>query len=392
MARQYSAKTFLRNTPNRLLQEYFKRRGVDLGINWWGLDETDVNPIFAAMLALSDDVRNAIDADFRQVNALCSGDGTQAIVSETGHAGIELAKRFTAMGNAYERAAWTFLHEPDLFQLASSIHEMDRRGGWRRRFIGRELAIQTDAAALRTFEKKLCVFYRHQGRGRFCRVDYYARHDPVRHCFFAYPEDYATTDLGFDDRGQFQHRQRRSAFENIFVYRPEDGMLEICARCNKRQLVELETIFSTAIINMQQLPDTRGTLPFNLNVLKDAEFSFPTDPRDCIEAVELRLLRFDLPVDFGGRLTVTPDSPRASCSLHHMLDAAIDKSRMPLHDLYVSQAKLRFTFAPEPGRKPKMLTFEVTYPDRCTLRDDPHDQIARKYLRRWGIAGDHRAA
>lgn len=33
MRRQYSAKTFLRNTPNDLLKEYFKRRGIDLASN-----------------------------------------------------------------------------------------------------------------------------------------------------------------------------------------------------------------------------------------------------------------------------------------------------------------------------------------------------------------------
>jgi len=39
-------------------------------------------------------------------------------------------------------------------------------------------------------------FYRSQGRGRFCHVDYYLRLEPERHCYFAYPEDAVVNNWG----------------------------------------------------------------------------------------------------------------------------------------------------------------------------------------------------
>ncbi|HRR86050.1 MAG TPA: hypothetical protein P5316_13655 [Phycisphaerae bacterium] len=52
MGRQYSAKTFLRNVPNDLLKQYFQKQGIDLGLDWVRLNETEVNPIFVALEAL----------------------------------------------------------------------------------------------------------------------------------------------------------------------------------------------------------------------------------------------------------------------------------------------------------------------------------------------------
>ncbi|QOJ04361.1 MAG: hypothetical protein HRU71_13060 [Planctomycetia bacterium] len=389
MARQYSAKTFLRSVPNTMLEEYFKRRGVDLGFRWDMLRETEVNPIFEAMERLDEQVRSRIDSDFSMINDLACEGGTQAILEDAelwNH--DDWPERFSRMNNAYERAMWTFLNDPKRFQVAGCFHEMDRLGGWRRRFVGKFLQARCDEQSLAAFQKSLRIFYRRQGRGRHCHVDVYERHDPERQCYFAYPEDYASTDIGYDERGRFQHRARRSAFEIIFVYRPEDGLLELRARGNKRQITQLEEIFCKTILGLVQLPED-GRVPFDLAVLKDSAFSFRTAPKDRVAAVHVRAMRFDVPASPSWRIAISANAnDRRPRALHELLDQAIDQSKLPISDLHVSQAKLRFTFEPHNGERPKSLTFEVTYPDRCTLRDDTHDQIAKKYLKEWGIARD----
>ncbi len=134
-------------------------------------------------------------------------------------------------------------------------------------------------------------------------------------------------------------------------------------------------------------------MPYDLSVLKDRNFAFKTDPEDRIAAVEVRLLRLDLPwapERCGRRRIVLEVTSReqAGDALYRLLDEALDTDRLPLEALHVSEAKLRFTFEPANGERPKTLTFDLRYPDRCTLKDDPHDQIAHRYLRRWGIARD----
>jgi hypothetical protein len=385
--RQYSAKTFFRNTPNEFLRQYFQRAGIDLDLEWRRLHETDVVHVFTAMERQPEALRSASDRDFRLINDLACEKGIQSILQHAAFTNGDWSKQFAAMGSHYERAMWTFLHEPTVFRIAGTFHEMDRRAAWRRRFVGQRLEIRTDEKASAVFKKRLQLFFRNQGRGRFCHIDYYVRSDPERHCFFAYPEDYASTELGFDDNGRFLQRSRRPAFEIIFVYRPEEGVLELSGRGRKEQIEQLMRIFCTTILNLVDLPADDGLAPFDLEVLKDRTFPFPTDPADRVAAVNLRMLRFELPPPGGRRITVAATTN--SCgprTLHDLVDAAIDSARLPLTKLQVSQAKLQLVFAPADDERPRSLTFEVTYPDRCTLKDDPCDQVAKKYLRRWGIA------
>lgn len=171
MARQYSAKTLLRNTPQELLKAYFDQRRIDIGLDIARYPFIETNPIFAAIEKLPERTRSEIDTDFRAVNELAGTDGTLIIVTEAAAHGIDLSKRFAAMKSGYERALWTFLKMPEIFEIASSFHEMDRRAGWRRRFVGEDLEPQSADASLRAFEKSLLLFYRRQGRGRFCHID-----------------------------------------------------------------------------------------------------------------------------------------------------------------------------------------------------------------------------
>lgn len=392
MGRQYSAKTFLRNTPNELLKQYFERRKIDLGFDWSNAHETDVEPLFVAFEKLDDGTHSEIDADFRMVYELACEDGVLQIVEQATLWDHDFSAGFHDMRNAYERAFWTFLHEPMVFRTAGRFHEMDRYGGWHRRFVGHRLEARTDEAAVRAFASKLRLFYRKQGRGKHCHVDYYLRQDPQRHCYFAYPEDYANAEIGYDAAGRFQQRARRSAFEIIFVYRPEEGTIEVHARGGNRDLIQLETIFCTNILGLVELPDDSGRVPYDLSVLNELDFAFPVDPALGVNGVELRALRYDLPQDSktgaGRRLLLSVSSRRsAGDALQRMRADALSATLRP-GDLFPSLARMRMTFRPQNGHRTKALTFEVTYPDRCTLKDDPHDQIARKCLQAWGIARD----
>ncbi len=392
MARQYSTKTFLRRVPNSLLAEYFRRREIDLGIEWLGLAETDVDSIVEALQGLADGECGAVESDFSMINELACGAGVRAILEEGAFWGEDWGAAFEKMENDYARALWTYLNEPRRFEVAGAFHQMDRYGGWWRRFVGERLEPDTESDSLMALAAELREVYQRQGRGRHCHVDAYLRHDPERYCFFAYPEDIATSDLGYDDDGCFVRRPYRSAFELVFVYRPEGGVVEIHAEGVKKFKEALAEVFCRTVLGLTGLPEEGDRAPFDLSPLKDPKFPFHTDPIDGVLSVELKMLRLDLPLDRakGGfrRIIISaeplPASPQA---VHLLLDEVLDR-RNVLDEALISQAKLRFTFRPEDGRRQKTLTFDVTYPDRCALKDDRFDQIAKKYLKRWGIARD----
>jgi len=58
---------------------------------------------------------------------------------------------------------------------------------------------------------------------------------------------------------------------------------------------------------------------------------------------------------------------------------------IPLDKTVITRAKIQIQFAGRDGKKGKSLTFEISSPNRCTLKDDPLDQIAKKYLEKWGF-------
>ena len=391
MARQYSPRAYFRRIPNVLLQQYFYDRGIPMELDWDELGETDAGPIMAAIDLLPIEQVRQINGDFAQIFEMASARGVAAIVEEATLWNRDWAERFARMASNSERAMWTFLHEPRCFMAAGAFHQMDRVSFRWHRFVGHRLEVQTDEEAGEVLGSALAEHYRRQGRGRFCHVDIYRRNDPERYCFFAYPEDAARSDLGYDQQGRFQRRSRQSAFEVIFVYRPEEGIIDLYARGDKKQKEALAEIFCVNILGLTRLPDESGREPFNLAVLKDSAFAFRTDPEDRVQSVDVRLIRLDLPYEpkkgAGRRIMFeaksTPGAPKA---IYALIRDVIDPYHLAMNEIRIGRAKFCFTFRPIDNGRPKTLTFEVSYPDRCTLKDDAHDQIARKYLRQWGIA------
>ena len=52
-----------------------------------------------------------------------------------------------------------------------------------------------------------------------------------------------------------------------------------------------------------------------------------------------------------------------------------------------TQAMMQVTFETNDG--PNTVTFKITHPDSCSLRDEPEHLIIKEYLRRWGIATEN---
>jgi hypothetical protein len=313
--------------------------------------------------------------------------GTRAILEEAAFHKKSWADAFEAMKNHYERAFWTFLNEPGIFDVAACFTEMDSLGSWRRRFVGRNLKPAIEQAALEALAKGISAHYAKEGRGHHCKVDNYLRQTPERHCYFVYPEDYATTDMEVDDKGEFQERPRKATFEIVFVYRPKEGLLEVSASGRKEQVERLLGLFGQIILGLDRLPDEGREPAFDLSGLRNRDFEFKVEVADGIQAVTVRQLRLDLPGATGRRIILQANaSPQKPKALYDLIDAALDKRNVALDSVTVSQAKLRIVFAPRHGQRAKTLTFEISIPDRCTLKDDPYDQVAKECLRRWKLA------
>lgn len=386
---QYSPKRIIRSISKPLLQRYFNSRGLLGDFNWDAYEEWDPVTIIEALAELEPSDQVAVDTDLSTVSELATDGGSRLIYEEATFWKKPWADELQAMANDCERALLAVIEDRDLVDTTLAFNEIDRfaESRWIRWNVGKRLQVRDEEHHHENLKKALRAIFKEEGRGARCHIEMLDRRDPERFCCFAYPEDYPKTDLGYDDQDRFSRHTRRTATEIIFVYQPEEGVLELVASGDKKRREKIAEAFCEEILGLKALPDPRSNPPYNLEVLKRGDFSFNTEPEDNIETVELRLLRFDLPGKGYRRLVLsgrpTPEAPNV---LHSLVEEAIDKTKMPLSELHVSQARLSFKFRGQDGKRGKTLTFEVTYPDRCNLKDHGLDAVAKKYLVKWGIA------
>jgi len=176
MSRNYSQKTFLRQTPNHILKEYFHRKNLLKDIDFDKLGKTEIEPIAEAMDSLLEKERVEIEADFQLIYEMAYDKGVEILIEEAGfYHNLDLLPIFEQMENPYEKALWVFLNHRRIFQVASDFDYMDRTGGWRRRYVGESLTPAVDEKDKEALTKAISAFYKKQGRGRHCRVDNYLR-------------------------------------------------------------------------------------------------------------------------------------------------------------------------------------------------------------------------
>jgi len=385
MNRNYSPKNFLRKTSNALLKQYFQQNQCPVEIDWDNLAETDVEPIFQAINALANDDPIRIEEQFRQINEMACDRGVQCLreEGESSFHNLKLADLFQQMKDHYERAFWMFLNHPTVFTIAESLYRMDNVGTWKHCTVFTGLNPKIDPKDLDKLADHISAFYQKQGRGKHCKVDNYLRQIPERHCYFAYPEDYARTELEYDKKGTLENRVIKPAFEVIFVYRPESGILETNARGKADDVKKLQEAFCQTILGLDKMPSQDGDT-FNLEILK-TNFTFPTHPQDGIKKVYLRMLQIKLPGGKKRRITFEEDSNGARQPIYTLIETALNQKNIPLAEAVAVKAKIQFQLDDVDGKKGKTVTFEIATPDRCTLKDDPLHQNAKLYLEEWGI-------
>lgn len=393
MCAQFAAKTFLRQVRPAQFLKYFQQLGIEPPVDLSLLKHNKVEPAFAWLKSLTQPLRSQVERDFCAVSELANASGIEALLNAAKARGLDWSQIFAdPNANHYHRSFFAFLFHRDVFDAAACCHGMDRISGarWRRRLVGRGLEPATAPEAIEQLRSQIQAIYLRQGRGRQCHIDYYRRADPDRHCFFAYPEDHATSDLSYDRNGEFGQHIRRPSLEVVFVYRPDEGLLEIAALGGKQHVTELAAVFCGCILDLPELPLQYPSGTIELNHLLSRDFDFPTEPSDGIDAVMLRTLELTLP---GGRqraiefrVRVNRYDPQAVLDLIH---ETLDRDRVNLHEVTVTAAHLTVLFAPSEGSaRGKRLAFSLRQPDTCSLKDHPHDQILKRCLRRWDILRD----
>jgi len=384
MARQYQPRRFFRNVPNRLLEQYFARRGALADVDFGQLGETQVEPIYEAWLNLPEEARNEMEQDFQEIDELATEGVSKAILDEARWHGEDLAGQFAALNGFHEHAFWTFLERAKYWPGAVALHRADMvpASYWRKRKNLPRKPADVDPASIRKLEQKLSgYFHTMQGRGQNCKVDCYRRND--LDYFFAYPEDYAQANIEWVGK-EFKRLPRHPAFEIIFVYSQSDGTLDIYMTGDRKPVPDLQAIFADAILKAELGPDEKDERVYDLNPLKSRHVQFIYGPESGIVDVAVKKLRLALFSGVGRRIILEADTAYNKHALYELLNQVA--KAVPLAQTNVTQVGITVTFSHNSmSKKPSTRTFDVSWPNSCSLKHDGRDLIIRKLLADSGI-------
>lgn len=233
MSTPFDPRKVLKQIDNALLREFFSRRNELEGIPWGDLTPHRIEPIFDAWQQLPDEARNDIHNVMQQVHDLADPRAIRILAEEVGYRLRARLAEFEELRSRQSKAMWAYLNCRPAFKAAGFWSHADAlQGGrsWNRRnglpiepFDPSELRIRSLATELTEY------YSTRELRGRHCKVEHHQRHDGP-HYFFAYLDDYPEAVIEFNAENEPVPRSARQAFENVFVFDPTDGSMELCAR------------------------------------------------------------------------------------------------------------------------------------------------------------------
>ena len=389
MGRHYSTKDFFRQMPNALLTCYFQGRGLLGDLDFAAMNEGKPGELFAAWLCLSEEQRNAMDAEFRDIFEMSCEKGFRAIIDEARwqmrDAPENLAgfiETLSALPNHYHRAMVAYLDHADCWKGATRFYHADTLAYWRKRkHMGHKPAAVDEDSINQLAGLIRNYFHRTEGRGNNCVVEPFRRGE--LDYFFAYPEDYSQQSIEWVD-GEFGRRPHNPAFEVVYVYSQKDGTLDLHFRGTHKAVEPLQGMFATAILKLDELPpDPKDERVYDLNPLRQNSFSFSYAVGSGIENVAVKKLRLSSRVNKGDRITLEADTEQDPDAVYVLLDK-IGKA-VPLHLYNITQVELAASVVVDADKPAKAVTIRITHPNSCSLKYDELDLKLRDMLEASGI-------
>ena len=389
MASHYSTRSFFRQMPNDLLARYFKRRGLFEELDIARLDETRPDELFAAWMELSEEDRNAIEAEFREIFELSCEKGIWAILDEAHRRWRDEPERITvfvkelsALPGHDHRAMVTFLDHPECWAGATRFYPAEAPPHWRKRkHLGHRPAA-VDAASLEHLADLIrTYFHSSEGRGDHCVVESFRRGE--LDYFFAYPEDYSQQQIEWVE-GAFGKRPHNPAFEVVFVYSQQDGTLDLNFHGPYRAVEPLQGMFATAILKLDQLPpDPTDERVYDLEPIGRRSFAFVYDVTSGIEKVAVAKLAFSSRERQGDRITVEADAIENAEAVYELLEQMAQA--IPLDVYRVTEVELAAWVAMEAEKPAIPVPIRIARPNSCSLKYDERDLKLRAMLEASGI-------
>jgi len=397
----FNLKRFLRRTPPPELRRYFYAQcnGLSAHIDWDTATPAQLDALIGAINA--SEKRDAVLADFEQVEHLCNPIGQTAmrsVVATNAH----ILSHLQGTEGDEARGLILLLQDATLFEqaLAAAYADGLRYGrAWSAFNVPGPSTTCIDLQNLQRFEADIAAeLVRVDGTVGKIKIDAFQRAavgdmgtvaGPFSVQYTIYSEGLPVSDLVF--QGDEPARQtRRPVFEAAIWYDQVNRTLDVVAAGGRVVRTRIAELFAGNVLGITETIGPVAMRRFALDRLK-RPFTGETDPSDGIRSVKVLLLRL-APIGGGyGRVTieVDPNNQRDICACSEEWFGDADPLRRP--EWHVTQAKLRIVFYREAGRaRDKTVTLELRAPNGSNLRQQirQHQILSQKYLARWGLVAD----
>jgi hypothetical protein len=398
----FNLKRFLRRTPPAGLRQYFDARGTGLSIqaDWQTPTQRQLDALFDAINATTQ--RDALVADFEQVEHLCDPVGQKALQSVVATDARILA--LLQCGESDEaRSITLLLEDATLFEhaLAAAYAERLRYGrSWSAFSINGTTAVGSGRRDLAALEADIAAaLTRPDGTNGKLKIESFERASigggaevaGLNAHYTIYSEELPVSDLAF--KGNEPTRQTRRPVSEVAIwYDPDERTLDVVASGGKLVRARIAESFAKNVLSVSEKISPIVTRRFALDRLK-RPLTAESDAADGIKSVKVVLLRLG-PVGGGyGRVTieVDPSDRMDICARSGQWFGDGDPLQWP--EWHVTQAKLRIVFHHEVGRtRDKTVTIELRAPNGSNIREQirQHQIISQKYLARWGLVAGPR--
>ena len=368
---QFNPRTVLRHVPNSHLACFFSSYNGFAGFGWSRLIRNQIEPIYECWQRLPKADRDAINSILRQVHALSNPGGAGTLVASARDCGLDIRAQICAMQDAYERAFWCMLEHPEVFHNARTLAHIDSiPQKSREKWTGvPQQMIEATAETLARLKGAIRDFYQQlDGRGDACHVEYRRRNGAID-SFFAYPADYVDSVEEYGDDGNLVCKRRHGRFEIAFALNSAAGMLEVSAAGGCQVRRDLCNLFLRAVVGQCAALQPVGSTPYRMEVFKNRQLSFPTDPADAI-SMRVQCLRLQVNGLPDNVIEVDAGS-RSRKSAYAVLEEVMDQQRAPLESSTIVEAKLNAVVPVSiPKKRPRRITFTVS-PSSCLTRRQP---------------------
>lgn len=371
--------SFLIKISPNLLTQCAKYKGIEFQTKAEAASEKLAEEFMQTLENEPEEKRDSFWLDVWEIDEMGTEIGAETLLNRAIEQGFDVNEAgFQKLKNSKERGMYFYLNFYQLFSETFEDQSIDNMQGWRaEKTVSKNYdEIIVNIAKL---EQGLKTIYAKEYKGKNLKVKHFEKKGRI--AFIAFIEDFLINDITFKQGTLNNKTPRKPVFMVYFLYRPEEGILEVKAKGGKKKIIQLKSAFIEHLL--QEVPDIKDAVRYDFERIKDIHsLDFPIEANDSVESVVLK----------GLRLFHNSTKTRVSIDLGNMAGIgtapmleSLKMMNINLFDYMVTQFKIEIIFKkPAKGRTPKVTT-TIGYPNTCDLKERDIDLKVRELLKRWSL-------